>query len=901
MVRLRALWRNIRERGRVERELDEEVRAMHELLVDEKIASGLRPAEARRAATIELGQIESIKERVRDVRAGALFTALAQDARYAVRVLARNPGFAGVAVVTLALGIGATTTVFSAVHAVLLRPLPYPSSNRLVEIWSSMPASGVPRSQSALPDYRAWRVRNRTFEEIGAYHGTSYALTGGDRPERVRGVRVSASVWTVLEVRPHLGSLFSSREESWGNHRVVVLSHRLWMRRFGGDPTVIGRSVSVNDESFTVTGVMPNGFHFPEPRVEVWTPISHPAGDAMETRSNRFVHLLGRLKAGVTVAHASADLSLLAEQTANEAPENAGVGVVVAGWHQSLVGDVRQALWLLFGAVAFVLAIACANVAGLLLARGPTRRKELSVRAALGAGRERLLRQLLTESLLLAALGALFGGVFAYVLIQTLPTLAASGVPRLGEVGLDVTVLAFTTLLVVVTAVGFGLWPAWRVGRVNAAESLSDSGRTHSADRSQSIGHTSLVIGEVALSLVLLVGAALFVMSLWRVQRVDPGFRPEQVLTMHLSLPAKRYSSPDQTVLFLDQILGTMRAQPGVSVVGATTALPLGDSEWGKYLTIEGRQPPSSLADVPTVRYRAITSQYFTALGATIQRGRPFQERENARQPRVAIVNETAARRFWPGGSPIGARVSIGPPEALVVDLLPPDFPGGIEGWRASFPWFTVVGVVGDLRTHGLEREVNPEVFIPFSQAGEETARSFYVVARTVPEPLTLAHALEAAVHRIDPTQPVSDLQPMAGLVAESLARRRFATTVLGLFAMVAAVLSFVGLYGLMSYTVNQRRREMGIRLALGAQPRDLLRLVLRQGLTMTSAGIALGLLCAAALSRLISSQLFEVRPVETSIYAMAALMLLACAGIACVIPGMRAAHTDPLSTLREG
>jgi predicted permease len=901
LVRIRSLWRNLVRRRRVDRDLDDELSATIHALVQEKLERGMTADEARRAARLELGSVESIKEQVRDARAGALFATLLQDVRYACRLLARSPGFAAIAVFTLALGIGATSTVFSVVQAVLLRPFPYPESDRLVEIWSSIPGSGFSRSPSALPDYRAWRTANRTFEEIGAYHGVAYALTGDGRPEQLRGSRLSGSLWTVLRVRAHLGSTFTSREEAWGRHRVVVLSHALWMRRFGGNPAIIGDTVVLNDEPFSILGVMPRSFQFPDPSVDVWTPISYAPGDAMETRSNHFLNVLGRLKPGVSLDQARADVSVIAGRIASEVGDNANIGVILSGWHESLVGDVRALLWLLFGAVGCVLAIACANVASLLLARGIARRKELSVRAALGAGRQRMLRQLLTESLVLAGLGALVGGLLAYALIQAVPALVPDGVPRLADVALDVPVLAFIAALAVLTSVTCGLWPAWSASNLDVREHLSDTTRTTTGDISQAMGRKMLVIGQVSLSLVLLVAGTLLIVSLVRVQHVDPGFRPAQVLTMHVSLPTSRYSTPDRIVGFMDHVIAAMTSRPGVSAAGATSALPLGESDWGKYLTIEGRRTPASLAEAPQVRYRAVTPAYFHALGATMRRGRPFEARDDSHGPRVAIVNETAARRFWRGGHPIGTRIYLGPPEALIVDLLPRDFPGGIEGWRSSFPWFTVVGVVADLRSHGLEREVNPEVFIPVSQAGEETPHSFYLVARTVMGLASLGRALEAAVHQVDTNQPVRDIRPMADRLTDSLARRRFATTVLGLFAATAVVLAVVGLYGLMAYTVTQRRREMGIRLAIGAQPDDLRRVMLRQGLGLAAGGIALGLLLAAALSRLIASQLFGVQPVDASVYTAAALLLLASAAVACWIPSWRAARMDPLATLREG
>jgi len=484
------------------------------------------------------------------------------------------------------------------------------------------------------------------------------------------------------------------------------------------------------------------------------------------------------------------------------------------------------------------------------------------------------------------------GFVFAYSFVSLLPKLASSSIPRVGEVGLDGTVLAFTTALAILAGLSFGLWHAWQAAAIDVNESLKESARSTTSGQTRGRVRKSLVVAEVSLSLVLLLGAGLLILSLMHLQQVDPGFHPDHLLTMRITLPDVRYHEPDRIADFMNQAVAGLAALPGVSTTGATTALPLGDSEWGKYFSIDGRPAPASLGEVPNVSYREVTPAYFRAMGSTLRRGRLFTAQDGPRQSGVAIINETVARRFWPNDDPLGKRICVCPPESLIRHLLPKDF--------AGIPWLTVVGIVADLRQNGPEEPAKPEVSVPFAQAGEETSGSFFLVARTTSDPLGYASAAREVIHTLDPNQPVADLQTMESRLSDSLASRRFTMLLLGLFAAMALVLALVGLYGLMAYTMSQRRHEMGIRAALGAKPGDLLRLAVGQGLRLTTVGVALGLAMAASLSHLIASQLFEVKAINPALYAGTALLLLAFAALASWVPSWRASRVDPATTLRH-
>jgi putative ABC transport system permease protein len=899
-VRLRSIVR----RARAESDVDDELSFHLAMEAHAAREAGVNDDDAVRQARIALGGVLQARERCRDTWPLRWVEDLLHDVRYALRGLWRTPGFTVVAITVLALGIGANTAIFSIISAVLLRPLPYPDGDRLARIWSAMPAQGYPRSGSALPDYRIWRAANHSFEEIGASHTTAYNLTGVDQPERLAATRLTASLWQVLKPTPLLGTLFSADAEQWGRHRVAMLSEGLWRRRFGADPYVVGRVIRLNGEPFTITGVLPSSFQYPDTGTEVWTPVSYAPGDAMDSRSARFIDIIGRLKPGVTIARAQADLSVIAIGIRKQFPENAGLDVTMVSWREDIVGNVRPTLLLLWGAVVVVLLIACTNVANLVLARSMARQQEFAIRVAIGAGRRRLARQIVAENMSLAVVGALVGLGVAQLLAHVVPALGPIGIPRIGEATLDRVAIAFSVGLAALTGLGFGIWPLRRLKDVDLGNDLKESARSAGGGTRQVRSRRMLLIVEVSFSVVLLIGAGLLIASLMRLQQIDPGFRSDGVLTASVSLPATRYDDTARVRVFVRELTEQIAAVPGVQAAAAGTGIPLGYTGWGKYFTIEGRPTPPTLAQVPTVEYRQVTPGYFQALGAIVRKGRAFTINDDAHAPRVAIVNDALNRRFWSSEDPQGGRVYLAPPEPLMADQiaaaiaagqLPADFRG--------IPRLTIVGVVQDLHERGLDGEVVPTVYVPYAQTvppNEDPSRSFFLVVRTATDPMGYRKSIEAVVNELDPELPIADVRAMEARVAESLARRRFAMLLLGAFAAVALILVMAGLYGVMTYVITQRQREFGVRLTLGATPRDLLALVLSQGLEVTGIGIAVGVLMAGAVSQFIAAQLFEVKPVAPSIYAAAALVMATVAAAACALPALRAARVDPAATLRH-
>jgi putative ABC transport system permease protein len=882
------------QRGRLDTALDEEIRAHLGRAEEEHRARGLSPQAAREAARRDFGGVEQMKERHRDERGLAFIDTLWQDVRYAGRTLGRAPGFTATAVLMLALGIGATTALFSVFSAVLLRPLPYPDADRLVEVWGTTTDSGPSRLATALPDYRTWRDGNRSFDALGAFTGSAFIITGTDRPEFIQATTMTASMWTVLGTPPILGRTFSGAEEEWGRHRVAVISENLWKRRFGGDPNIVGSQIQLGPQSVTILGVMPASFGVVGLQADMWVPMSFAPGSFMDTRRNRFSSVLGRLKPGVTARHARDDLSAIAASLEKDEPQfNAGRGVNLAAWQDTIVGPVRQILMLLFGAVVFVMLIVCANLANLLIARATVREHELRTRAALGASRGLLIRHVLTETLVLAVLGAAVGIGVALWLIRQIPTLGPIGLPRLNEVTIDGTVAAFAVGLTLVTALVCGLWPSRHAARVGLMSGMQ-AARTIAGGRLHQRTRRALVVAEVSLSLVLLIGGTLLIVSLQRLQQVDPGFDAGNVFTAVVN----RYR-PDGREVFVQLFVDQVAAIPGVRSAGATTSLPFSGGGWGKQFHADGEPEPRSMAEVPNVNYHHVTPGYFETIGAVIRRGRPFTPQDRANQPLVAIVNETLARRIWPNEDPIGRRISIFPPESLGKHLLP--LPGG----AMTFPRLTVVGVVADLRQRGLDEAPDPSVFVPLGQgalagAADQIQGFHYIAARTTGDPLAVASAVEAAARKYDRNAAVSDMRTMESRVSDSMARRRFAMLLLGGFAALSLVLAVIGLYGVMSYTVSQRRAELGLRAVVGASAATLHRLVMVDGLRMTLAGAAIGLLLAGALSSFMASQLFEIQAMHASVYASMTMLLIVVAALACWIPAVNAARVDPVTALRS-
>jgi putative ABC transport system permease protein len=876
--------------GRAEHDLDDELSFHIAMQTRTNVEAGMSEDEANRRARIAFGGVEPLKEYSRDVRPLRWARDFMQDLRFGLRSLRRAPGFTAVAVATLALGIGANTALFSVVSGILLRPLAFPEPDRLVRVWAFVPSSNL-RRPPALPDYRELRDRSRRFDELGAYAPGSYSATGTDRPELLPSVQMTASMWSVLKVTPLHGRLFTDAAQQWGNHRVVVLSHPLWQRRFGGDPRAIGQVVELDGQPFTVVAVMPPSFEFGGPGTQLWAPMAFPPGDVSDSRNSYFIEVLGRLTQGISIAQAHADLSIIAADL-DQRFSRSGVGVALEDWQESMVGPIRPTLLLLLGAVGLVLLIACANVANLLMARATTRAHELTVRATLGAGRGRLVRQLLTEHLMLAALGAGVGLAIAFTLVRAIPALGPIQIPRLGEVVIDGRVAGFGVLLALVTGVAFGAWPARHAGRASVAGSLKQTARTVAGSGARARARRVLITAEIALSLVLLVGAALLIISLQRVLRVHPGFEPDRLLTARLNLPSAQYRDAERTRRFVHQVAADVASLPGIRAVGITTTLPLGDGEWGRMLTIDSRPAPTSFAQVPMIRFRLITPDYFSAMGAAVRRGRPFTAEDAVGAPLVTIVNETMARRFWPDGDPIGQQISFAPPESLLKMPLP-------DG-TIRFPRHTIVGVIGDLRQGGLERDPDAEAFVPFAQSGNQSGARHFLAARTTGDPLAAAAAIESAVHRIDRNVPVANVRSMESRLSDSVAQRRVVMLLLGGFALLALVIAVVGVYGVMAYMVGQRRTELGVRAAMGATAAQLVGMVMAEGMWMTVAGVGIGLVLAGALSRLIAAQLFQVEAIDPSLYAAATMLVIVVAGLACSVPAFRAVRVDPAAVLRS-
>ncbi len=821
---------------------------------------------------------------------------LIQDLRYGARMLAKRPGFTLVAIITLALGIGANTAIFSVVNAVLLRPLPFPQSERLAMVNTTNLARGFTNFGTSMPDFRAWRERNHTFEKMAAFNTTSFNISGTAEPERVTGAQVSADLFDVLGVSPVRGRAFTGEEEIFGKHHVVIVSEALWQRRFGAEAGLTDQTMTLNGEQYAIVGVMPRDFQFPDQTIALWTPLALADGSEYNTRGNYWLGVVARLKPGVAAAQAQAEMDGIFRQLEQEDTLFGGFGTQVVLLHEATVGGVKTALLVLLAAVGLVLLIACANVANLLLARAAARQREIAIRTALGAGRGRLIRQLLTESLLLGLAGGALGLLLAVWGVDALVGLGPN-VPRLAEIGIDRAVLIFTFALAILTSVIFGLVPALQSSKTDLNETLKESARSATGSARRRVLGNSLVVVEVALSFVLLAGAGLMINSLLRLQRVNPGFRTDHILTMQISLPSAKYAQdrPELTAGFFQQLIERVKTLPGVEAAGMTSGLPLTNSGWGKLFTIEDRPAPKSLDDIPNVQYQQVSPDYFSTLGIPILKGRSFSERDTRDALPVAVINETLARRFFGDEDPTGKRLFLGPPEELVPPgILPPGF---------RFQHFTIIGVIGDVRNNGLNQPLSTEIYTLHQQ---ELASKFanpsnymYLAVRTTTEPSSLVGAIRHEVQELDREQPIADIATMEELLATSLSQSRFSTLLLGVFAGVALILAAVGIYGVMAYSVAQRTHEIGIRVALGAQAGDVLKLVIRQGLTLTIAGVAIGLGAALIITRVMTSLLYGVTATDPLTFAVIPVLLTGVALAASFIPARRATKVDPMVALR--
>jgi putative ABC transport system permease protein len=808
---------------------------------------------------------------------------LLQDIRYAVRTLVKSPLFTAVAALTIALGIGANTAIFSIVNGVLLRPLPYERPGELTMIWNRW--EGWP--QTWVSEDELWDLRhmNRAFTGVAAFTDGGRNLTGGDTPERVRTGFAMADVFGVLGARPLLGRTYTADEDRPGGTRVAVIGEGLWRRRFAGDPSIIGRAIFLDDSSTTVIGVMPASFqlplHFDGQPMDLWLPLRLDSTNT-SGRGSHYLNVVGRMRPGITATAADRDVAAVARRMKEQFPNNysPGFGALAVGVEQQVLGDVRTALFIMLGAVGLVLLVACANVANLLLARAESRQREIAVRTALGAGRVRLVRQMLTESVVLFLAGGGLGIALAAVGLRVLVAAAPPDIPRVGQVGIDATVLGFTVGLSLLTGIVFGLVPALHAVRGALHTSLKE-GRGTSSDRASQRSRSALVVAEVALALVLVVGAALLMKSFARLRGVDPGFDPKGVVTMRLTLPPARYVSSAMTRRFYRTLIDRVRALPGVESAAAVRVLPLTSTMGDWSFAIEGRTAE------PGVNYagdwQVATADYFKVMRIPLRRGRLTTDADDERGTPVVVIGEALAKAAWPQGDALGARITLGPGDSV---------------------YRTVIGIVGDVRHRGLDADARPEMYLPHAQfpgssRGGIAQRNMVLVARTRGDPAALSGAIRRELAAVDPTLPVSAVQTMEEVLGTWAAERRLTAGLLGGFGLVALTLAALGIYGVMAYAVAQRTRELGIRVALGAQPGDVVSFVVGQAMRVAAGGIVVGLAGAFALTRLMRGMLFHVSPTDPVTFTTIPIVLAIVALAAAAIPARRATRVDPAVTLK--
>ena len=796
-----------------------------------------------------------------------------KDVRYALRTLARRPGFTAIAVITLALGIGANTAIFSVVYGVLLRPLDYPEPERLVALRESNPLK-QPDSQISPGNFLDWQQQNTVFSDLAAYRTVSYNLTADGNPERLLAGRVTSGLFKTLGVRAILGREFLPEEDQPGRAKVVLISESVWQRRFGTDPSVIGKTLRLSGEDFTVIGVMPASLRLPDQRErELWTPIAFTENETIY-RHVRFAEAVARLKPGVTLDQAQAEMTAIASRLSQEHPNgNEGWTVRVAPVIDFAVGDARKILWILFSAVGLVLLIACANVTNLLLARAATRQKEIAIRVALGAGRFRIIRQLATESFLLAVLGAVVAWPLAVWGLKALIAIAPADLPRLAAVTIDNRALLFTLAITLLTGLVFGLVPALQLIKDNSSQTLKDGGSEgNRGGTGRRIGNL-LIAGEVALAMMLLVGSGLLLRTIWQLRNVNPGFDDRNALAITVQLSEKKYSDPKQVAQFSQKLVEQISTLPGVEATGVARILPIvHELTVGYYVEGKPREPDNQL---PQTNYSAVSADYFNAMRIPLIAGRAFNERDNQQSSRVAIVSAELVQRVFPGENPIGRRINV---------------TTGPENFRE------IVGVVGDVTQQGLVRGSSPHVYEPFSQA----PNSFMtLIVRGSSDPTALVPAIRSKVIELDPELPLQRVTTLDKIISNSIRQQRFTSVVLSVFAAVALVLALAGLYGVISYSVAQRTRELGIRVALGAQVGDVLRLVLKQGMTYVLIGEVVGIAGAYALTGLMKGLLFGVTATDKTTFIAVAVSLFLVALVACYVPARRATKVDPLIALK--
>jgi putative ABC transport system permease protein len=866
-------WRALTHRDQMEQELDEEMRFHLERDIEQNVKNGMSPEDARYAALKAFGGVEQSKEQCRSARGVGFIDNTLRDVSFSLRVLLKNYAFTIVVVLTLALGIGVNTAIFSFANGILLRPLPYPQSDRLAVLDETMLKRGIDSMSVSYPNFLDWRDQNTVFEGIGIYYGTSrFSLSGAGEPVEIHGSFISHGLFEVLRVSPQLGRTFTASEDRPEEDAVIILGQDLWQRNFAGDPAILGKKIIINNQPRTVVGVMPRGFRFPETS-EVWAPLALTTKTF--TRNDHGLNSIARLKDGVSFSEAQAEMDNIAARIEQQNPvTNEGLGVKVTNLHQSLTGDYREALLILLGVVGCVLLVACVNVASLMFARAVARQKEFALRAALGAGRWRIMRQLLLESLLLALAGGALGFALSLCALHLLLTAIPIELPFWMNFGIDLRVLGFTTGITLLTAILFGLFPALQTSRIDLNDTLKEGGRGSGGVRNRA--RSLLVVTEIALSLVLLVGAGLMIKSFLRLQRVNIGLNAKNVLTAGVNLPEKKYPELEQRAAFFKQLVERVRSLPGVQAASATATLPLNGGTWGRSLTVEG-YPVLSVGQAPIIQHTVVTPGYFRTMGIALLSGRDFNDADAKGAPDVTIIDERLAREYWPNESPIGKRVRFGPPED-------------------NEPWHTVVGVVGTVRHQRMQEDTRMSVYLPHQKI---QVSGLALVVRTTSDPKKLTGAIRREVRQLDPDLPVSDVATMEEVVAESIWQPRLYATLFAAFAGGALILALIGIYGVMAFLVQTRTHEIGIRMALGATARDVFKLIVGRGMKLTVFGVLVGVGGAIALTRLMHSLLFNTSATDPFTFILISILLSLAALLACYIPARRAAKVDPLVALR--
>ena len=882
LPRLRSWLRAIFRRPRVDRELDSELQFHIELHADDLVLRGIPRDQALRQARLALGGAERAKEECRDAVGVSFIESVAQDIRFGLRMLRKNPGFTAVAVLTLALGIGANGAIFSVVNSVLLHPLAYKDPGRLVTVlrYGNYPIS--------VANYLDYRNQNGSFEQLGAAEYWSPNLTGVDSPEHLLGLHVTQNTLPLLGIQPALGRLFVEGEDTAGNDGEVILSYGLWQRRFSGDASVLGKTLQLDGRSYAIIGVMPADFHFAPfwaTHAELWAPISF--GARAQNRDGNSLRLFARLKQNVSLAQARAEMATITGRLEKLYP-GTNKGIVVLPLKEKVVGNVETPLLVLLGAVGFVLLIACANVAHMLLARAAARQKEIAVRTALGARRSRVVRQVLTENLLLAGMGGAFGLLLAYAGARALVALSPADIPRVESISIDTGVILFLLAITALTSIAFGVVPAMQTSAVNLTDTLKESGRGASDGVRRNRLRSFLVGSEVALALTLLIAAGLMIRSFYALESVDPGFRPHGVLTMIVPVAGSKEADTAHRAIFYQQMLERVRALPGVESAAGINHIPLTGDMWDRTFLIEGRPKPAP-SDTPDAVYRIATPGYFQTMGISLIQGRDIAATDDATAPPVVVINERLAQRYWSSGSPLGQHMAIDPGDS-----------GG------PLIWTTIVGIVKDSKQRGWTSAPDPEMYLAAFQTkeflgGASTAAASYItlVVRAAGDPAALTSSVKSAIWSLDSDLPISSVITMDEAVAQANAQPRFEMLLLAVFAVVALVLAAVGIYGVMSYSVARRTHEIGIRVSLGASRADVLRLIMRQGLVLAVAGSAAGLVAALLLARLMTKLLYGVPPTDPVTFVCVAGLLILVALVACYVPARRAMRVDPVTAMR--